>query len=164
MGLIPDGHMILHTKLCLDDAALKLSQAMETDPSKQGYSLAGLAFDNLCRFSGEVNREGFRIRRRNWFERIWWSVSGTFKAQSDGVEIHVKMSLHPFVKVFAAIWYAMIIYLLIGSALIWIRSSVIDDGVLAGLGLGAFFYVLTLFSWAREKQKAQRFLRALYQW
>ena len=155
--------MILHTNLSLDDAALRLSQAMETDPSRQGYSLAGLAFDNLGRFSGEVNREEFRIRRRSWFERIWWDVSGTFKAQSDGVEIYVKMSLHPFVKVFAAIWYAMVIYLLIGSALIWIRRRVIDDGVWAGLLFGAFFSVLTLFSWAREKKKAERFLRAIYQ-
>ena len=158
-----DEYMNLHASLSLDEAALQLSKALEAHPSRQGYSLAGFAFDNLGRFGGSVNHDGFKIHRRGWFSEIWWFiVCGSFKAEHGGVDINIRMSLHPVIKWFAVIWYALIIYLLVISTINWIRSGLFDNGIWFALAFGILFYVRLLYSWMREKQKARRFLSILY--
>jgi hypothetical protein len=163
MGLISGERLILRTKLSLDEAVLQLSQAMKPDPARKGYSLAGFAFDNLGRYDGEVDGDGFRIHRMSWSSQTGgYVVRGDFKVGSEGVEINIKLSLHMVVKLFAAIWYAIIIYLLVASATKWIRSGSFNAGILVAPVMGIYFYALTLFGWIREKEKAKRFLRALY--
>ncbi|HUQ32607.1 MAG TPA: hypothetical protein VM095_10840 [Pyrinomonadaceae bacterium] len=99
----------------------------------------------------------------SWSSQTWgYVVRGDFTLNSNGVEINIKMSLHPVVMVFAAVWYAIVIYLLVASAIKWTRSGSFDAGILGALAFGIYFYVLTLFGWIREKEKAKRFLRAIY--
>jgi hypothetical protein len=164
MGIISDEYLTIQTNLSLDEAVSRLSQAIKPEPSRQGYSQAGFAFDNLGRFEGFVNHEGFTLQRKGWFADIGWlTLRGHFKAERNGVRINVRMALSSAIRLFAVAWYALILIMLVASTIRGVRSGSFDMEIVGAPAFGLFFYIRILYSRVRERHKALRFLRALYQ-
>ena len=163
MGLIYDEHLSIDTGLDLDGAVSKLSQAVEPHPTRRGYSRAGNAFDSLGRFHGVITAEGFDVSRRVWpWGSGMLSARGVFSAGRGGVRVNIRMAPPTEVRVFAAVWYGILLLVLVASVSSWAAGWSSGSGAAGAIGFGLIFYLRFLFSWLRERRKAVRFFRAVY--
>ena len=105
MKLLPFDTFEFQTSLTLEETITVLKA--EVEPKKWfRWFTSKHAF-----FEGEVSREGFKIMRiinyRNSFLPI---IRGTFKQSQNGINVIIRMSLHPFVLAFMCFWFGGVIF------------------------------------------------------
>src|ERR1700722_6206949 len=65
---------------------------------------------------GLVTDSGFRIRKRIWYGNAFQRfLTAAIRAEGNGTAISGRLAMHPFVQVFAVVWFAGVI--LIGGAI-----------------------------------------------
>ena len=157
--LIPYKSISFNTMLTLEEAVQLVSEAIAPPrPLFQGLRKAGKEFE------GTVSNSGFTmsraIRYRNSFLPYLY---GKFVPGAQGVRVEVRMTMHPLVIAFAALWFTLIggfLRLSIGSTLTTLK---IDEGTLILIGMLLFFYLMVFLGFGIEASKAERFLSDLFE-
>lgn len=114
-------------------------------------------------YQGRFSANGFEIVRiikyRNSFLPI---ITGTFMNGSPGTQIHVKMQLALFVKVFLCFCLGAISLFLIFLIVSQISNREFDRVILVPFGMFTFGYLLALFGFKYESAKSRQFLEELF--
>ena len=104
MKLLPYDTFEIQTSLTLEETITALKA--EVEPKRW---LRWFSRDHAL-FEGDVSRDGFKIMRiinyRNSFLPV---ISGTFKQSQNGINVMIRMGLHPFVMAFMCIWFGGVI-------------------------------------------------------
>jgi len=119
-------------------------------------------------YEGTINENNFLIHRvidyRNSFLPI---ISGEITSKLTGSEIHIKMQLNKFTRIFISLWLGIIFLVCIGMtvALIVNFSKIANQEFrLAGLipfGMLVFGLLLTILGFKTESAKSKIFLEEL---
>jgi hypothetical protein len=100
MKLLPYDKFEIQTTLTLEETITALKAQVE--PKKW---LRWFSRDHAI-FEGDVSRDGFKIMRiihyRNSFMPV---IRGTFKQGQNGINVTIRMGLHPFVMAFMCVWF-----------------------------------------------------------
>jgi len=119
-------------------------------------------------YEGTIDENKFLINRvidyRNSFLPV---ISGEITSKLSGSEIHIKMQLNTFTKIFISIWLGIISLVCIGMtfALIINFSKIANQefrpASLIPFGMLAFGLLLTILSFKAESSKSKIFLEKL---
>lgn len=134
MKLLPYDKFEIQTSLTLEEVIAALKKHVEP---KRWFRLF---WGNHAVFEGEISQDGFRIMRiinyRNSFLPV---IKGAFKQNQNGINVMIRMGLHPFVIVFMCIWFGGIIFAIVAG----LASSKITLSATLLIPLGMLF-----FGWA----------------
>jgi hypothetical protein len=113
-------------------------------------------------FTGEVNDQGFQLRRAIHYHNSFLPVvKGTFEQGSVHTKIEITMTLHPAVMVFEFIWVAGVITIGFIPTLVTLKDGSQWD-LLGPVVMLLFGWLLTQFSFLFEARKAKKILLQLF--
>lgn len=112
--------------------------------------------NNNCKeiFNGEIFENSFKIKRNKKYIGIVSTMLGNIEDHNTGSKITVKMQLHPIVKGFVIVWFALMISLLIKDLYTYISSGIsMDEETIFSIILGLIVYILLRIDDARKAKK-----------
>lgn len=121
-------------------------------------------------YEGNIIENKFSINRvieyRNSFLPL---ITGEITSKLTGSEIHIKMQLHKFTRIFISLWLGfvslicviMIIVLIVTFSKI--SSQEFKPASLIPFGMLAFGFLLTILSFKAESSKSKVFLKVLFE-
>jgi len=151
MKLLPYDVFEFETPLPLEETITALKAEVEPKRWFRGFSREHMFFE------GEVTREGFKIMRiinyRNSFLPV---IRGTFKQSTNGIDVMIRMSLHPIVLAFMCIWFGgVLVSLLAVGAGLANNTISFSTPLLIPLGMLIFGWVMVVGGFWFEAKKAK---------
>ncbi len=110
MKLLPYDKFEIQTSLTLEETITALKAQVEPKKWMRWFSRDHAIFE------GDISRDGFKIVRiihyRNSFMPV---IRGTFKQSQNGINVMIRMGLHPFVMAFMCVWFGSVFFGLLAA-------------------------------------------------
>lgn len=121
-------------------------------------------------YEGNIIENKFSINRviehRNSFLPL---ITGEITSKLTGSEIHIKMQLNKFTKIFISLWLGFVFFFCIAMLIVFIvnfseiSNQQFRPGSLIPFGMLVFGLLLTILSFKAESSKSKIFLQELFE-
>lgn len=165
-SLIPYRHIIINTFLSSEKAESILSSSLESKRRKRTL------FQNLRggsgAFRGTVSNDGFTIKRDIPLSNYYTSNSfspilyGRFNEHPRGVQVDVKMTMHPLANIFMVFWFGTLGFRFIGKIANTIATGLVEPELFWIMILVLFGYSLMMLSYNYEANRASDFIHRVF--